>query len=438
VDIFNLIGCTIIAFAYGWKLTLVALFAALPVILAGAIARGRYEKQFESMNAKVFRESSQFSTESIRAFRTVAALTLEDKILHRYRILLDEHVRNAFRRAPIAVLVFALAESVELCAIALTFWYGGQLLAAGEYSVEAFLVVYVAVVLGGQAAGQTLGFVPNLTRATAAANRILSCRGKSEVRGEPWTADNVCIEFHDVGFQYPTRDVPVFRHLSLDINQGAYVAVVGPSGCGKTTIISLLERFYQPSSGDIRIGGIPLAQCPLGAYRQQVALVAQEPTLFAGTVRENLVLGLADEPSDDDIQEATQAAEIHDFITSLPDGYGTELASGTHASLSGGQKQRMCIARALLRKPKLLLLDEATSSLDSESEALVQRAIDRVAASGRVTIVVIAHRLATVQNAQRIVALGEGGNIVEEGSHADLVRQKGAYWSMCKAQALDR
>ncbi|MCJ1400565.1 hypothetical protein MMC11_003771 [Xylographa trunciseda] len=449
VAIFNITGCTIISFYFGWKLTLVAFFAVLPVILAASFMRVRYELQFEAFNAKVFAESSKFAAESIGAFRTVTALTLEDTITKHYRDLLDEHVSKAFKKARLAVLIFALSDSVELCCMALTFWYGGQLLGNHEYDVMQFFIIYIAIVQGGQAAGQFLAFGPNVAQATAAANRILAFRGKPEVvynhhEDKASAADYVLnsegveIEFRDVGFTYPTRDVPVYKHLSFTIARGDYVAFVGPSGCGKTTIISLLERFYNVSSGQILIDGVDMANVPLASYRSSSALVSQEPTLFEGTVRENLVLGLPDGASDEDVEEACKAAEIHDFIVSLPQSYATPLSAGTHVSLSGGQKQRLCIARALLRKPKLLLLDEATSSLDSQSESLVQKAIEKVAKSGKVTIVVVAHRLATVQNAARIVVLGEGGKILEEGTHVDLIQQRGVYRWMCSAQALDR
>jgi ATP-binding cassette subfamily B (MDR/TAP) protein 1 len=458
IAIFNITACVIISFVFGWKLTLVTLFAALPVIFAAAFLRLRYEMQFEAFNAKVFAQSSQFAAESIGAFRTVTALTLEDAIAVRYQNLLTEHVDSAFKKGRLAVLVFALSDSLALCCMALSFWYGGQLLGGHEYDVTQFFVIYIAIVQGGQAAGQFLAFGPNIAQATAASNRILGFRGEPEVRyssgdddknsstGEPgWIGgqagdggQGVEIEFHDIGFQYPTRDVPVYRHLSLTIGRGEYVAFVGPSGCGKTTVINLLERFYNVSSGSILIDSMDIAKVPLAQYRSACALVSQEPTLFEGTVRENLVLGLPGGARDEDVAEACRAAEIHDFITSLSQSYATPLSAGTHASLSGGQKQRLCIARALLRKPRLLLLDEATSSLDSQSESLVQKAIERVAGSGKVTIVVVAHRLATVQNAGRIVVLGEGGRILEEGGHGELVKQRGVYWGMCRAQALDR
>lgn len=453
VAVFNVTGCTIISFVFGWKLTLVTFFAALPVIITASFLRIRYEKHFEAFNAKVFAESSKFAAESIGAFRTVAALTLEDSITTRYRDLLDEHVSKAFKKGRLAVLIFALSDSLELCCMALTFWYGGQLLGNYEYDVMQFFVIYIAIVQGGQAAGQFLAFGPNIAQATAASNRILGFRGEPEVRYNIHTGsenpsssaaslseagEGIQVEFRDVGFTYPTRNIPVYKHLSFTIARGDYVAFVGPSGCGKTTIISLLERFYSISSGLILIDGVDIVNVPLASYRSNCALVSQEPTLFEGTVRDNLVLGLPNATSDEDVEEACRAAEIHDFIISLPQCYATPLSAGTHASLSGGQKQRLCIARALLRKPKLLLLDEATSSLDSQSESLVQKAIEKVAGSGKVTVVVVARRLATVQNARRIVVLGEGGRILEEGRHTDLVRQEGVYWGMCRAQALDR
>ncbi|MCJ1473094.1 hypothetical protein MMC13_001744 [Lambiella insularis] len=452
IAVFNIIACSIISFYFGWKLTLVVFFAALPVIVIASFMRVRYEMQFVAFNAKVFDESSKFAAESIGAFRTVASLVLEDTITSHYRNLLDEHISKAFKKGRLGVLIFALSDSLELCCMALAFWYGGQLLASHEYNPIQYFVVYIAIVQGGQAAGQFLGFGPNVAQATAAANRILAFRGEPEVAYDTYSypesleakaADSVEtggveIEFRDVGFTYPTRNTPVYKHLSFTIARGDYVAFVGPSGCGKTTVISLLERFYHVTSGRILIDGVDMANVPLSSYRSSCALVSQEPTLFEGTVRENLVLGLPHGASDEDVEESCKAAEIHEFITSLPQSYATPLSAGTHASLSGGQKQRLCIARALLRKPKLLLLDEATSSLDSQSESLVQKAIEKVARSGKVTIVVVAHRLATVQNAARIVVLGEGGKVLEEGTHADLVQRRGVYWGMCSAQALDR
>lgn len=445
IAIFNLTGCTIISFVFGWKLSLVIFFASLPVILIAAFFRLRYEMLFMAMNEKVFAESSKFAAEAITSFRTVTALTLEDAISRRYETLLDNHVHDAFMKARFTILVFALSDSLEFCSMALGFWYGGQLLARREYEPMQFLIIYAALVQGAQAAGQFLAVGPNLANATAAANRILAYRQGSEpVSSKKSDNDEKTygckLEFRDVSFQYPTRDVPVYRNLSFTIEPGQYVAFVGPSGCGKTTIISLLERFYNVNTGSILMNDQNITNLPLSHYRALCGLVTQEPTLFDGTVQENLIFGLPSGTATPQsaIDAACKAAEIYDFVTSLPQSFDTHLSAGTHSSLSGGQKQRLCIARALLRNPQLLLLDEATNSLDSVSEGLIQKAIEQLGSSRSLTIIAVAHRLATVQRADRIFVMGEGGVILEDGTHKELIQRKGVYWEMCKAQALDR
>ncbi|CAI6317558.1 unnamed protein product [Periconia digitata] len=445
ISCFSLVGCTIVSFVFGWKLSLVIFFASMPVILVAAYFRMRHEKHFETMNEQVFAESSKFATEAVTSFRTVTALTLEQAITQRYSTLLKNHVREAFLRARLTVLVFALSDSLQFCSIALGFWYGGQLLARREYEPLEFFVIYSALIQGAQAAGQFLAYGPNIANATSAADRIIAYREGSEMithseDDHDREKNQACkLEFRDVSFQYPTRDVPVYNNLSFVIEPGQYVAFVGPSGCGKTTIISLLERFYETNSGSILMNGQNITDLPLSQYRSQCGLVAQEPTLFAGTVKENLILGLpsASTTPQDTIDAACKAAEIYDFIASLPQGFNTQITAGTHSSFSGGQKQRLCIARALLRKSQLLLLDEATNSLDSVSEGLVQTAIERLGGSKSMTIIAVAHRLATVQRADRIFVMGEGGVIVESGNHGELMRKRGVYWEMCKAQALD-
>ena len=456
IAVVNIIGCIALAFAFGWKLTLVAIVAALPIILTAGYYRIHFEIVFEEMNAKVFAESSQFAAEAIGAFRTVTSLTLEEMICDRYSILLDNHVKKAFKKARLTTLIFASSDSIPLLCMALTFWYGGKLLSTYEYSVTQFLAVYVAIIQGSEACGQWSGFGPNMAQASAAANRILSLRiapernNSSQIHTGPFIEENdgPALSFEDVHFKYPTRDVPIFSGLNLTIHKGQFAALVGASGCGKTSIISLLERFYSIQSGRITINGVNISDIDLREYRQQISLVAQEPTLFQGTIRENILLGTPEITSDSDPKRTSEIEEemlikactdasIHAFITSLPEGYSTSVGSRGIA-LSGGQKQRIAIARALIRNPRVLLLDEATSSLDSESEKLVQASFER-AASGR-TMVVVAHRLATVQNADIIFVLGEGGEgkgVIESGSHDELLRKRGVYWQMCESQALE-
>ncbi|KAL2404594.1 ABC multidrug transporter E [Exophiala dermatitidis] len=463
ISIFNITGCVAIAFTFGWKLTVVTFFSAMPVIFIAAFVRIRYELEFEKWNSEVFSHSSQFATEAIGAFRTVTALTMEDSIVRKYSDLLGVQIKKATFKATYAALVFALSDSVELCAMALTFWYGGQLLASREYNPTQFFVIYVAIIQGAQGAGQFLSFSPNISQATAAANRILGLRQQATgtqkaTSSHPGKAlqavakdvGGASIKFTGVTFKYPTRDTPIYRNLSFSMESGQFVAFVGPSGCGKTTVISLLERFYEPLSGTITFNGVDIRDIELSSYRRAVSLVAQEPKLFDGTIRENLVLGLQDpddggkeSASEERIIQACKDAEIHDFIISLPDGYDTALGINTQTSLSGGQKQRLCLARALLRDPSLLLLDEATSSLDSQSEKLVQGAIERLVGQRSMTVVAVAHRLATIRKADVIFVfganeVGHGSRILEHGTHYELVARRGIYWQMCQEQALDR
>ncbi|OTB02343.1 hypothetical protein M426DRAFT_322771 [Hypoxylon sp. CI-4A] len=438
---FTLIGCLVIAFVFGWKLALVATCVTMPLGIAAGYLRVRYELEFEKLNAEVFAESSKFAAEAISAFRTVSALTLEDTICNRYDGLLSHHVVAAYKKSTWRSLVFAFSESVSLGCQALIFWYGGTLLATREYDALSFFVCYIAVIQGAEGAGQGFSFGPNAAQASAAANRILGIRasrnrdlGDENVKIAD-TTGGIKVELKDVHFKYPTRDVSIFKGINITIEKGQFAALVGASGCGKTSIISLLERFYDVQGGQILANGTDITKVNVYDYRKHLSLVAQEATLFQGTLRENILLGVEpNQVTEAELHAAARDASIHDFVTSLPEGYNTEIGS-RGVSLSGGQKQRVAIARALLRKPEILLLDEATSSLDSESEKLVQKAFER-AAAGR-TMIVVAHRLATVQNADVIFVLGEG-KVLEKGSHVELLRKRGVYWNMCQSQALDR
>ncbi|KAK0617933.1 P-loop containing nucleoside triphosphate hydrolase protein [Bombardia bombarda] len=441
IGLFSVVGAIAISFVYGWKLALVALFVTVPLGMLAGYLRNRYELQFNAMNDAVFKESSKFGAESIGAFRTVTALVMEDGICERYERLLKNHSNTAYKKARWTTLIFAFADSMNLACQALIFWYGGQLVASGEYDVVAFLVTYMAVIQGADSAGQCLSFGPNAAQATAGASRILEARGGrmedtvSRAEAVPDTEGGVRIEFEDVHFKYPTRDASIFKGLSLTIQKGQFAALVGASGSGKTSVVSLLERFYEPARGRILFNGRDVTEVNVYEYRKLLSLVAQEPSLFQGTIRENILLGVeAGEVTDEDLYRCCRDANIHDFIVSLPEGYETNIGS-RGVNLSGGQKQRVSIARALIRNPRVLLLDEATSSLDSESEKLVQAAFERVA-KGRTTIAV-AHRLATIQKADIIYVLGEG-KVLEQGSHEELLRKKGVYWHMCHNQALDR
>ncbi|KAI1288222.1 ABC transporter-like protein [Xylaria venustula] len=422
ISILSVIGCLVISFYFGWKLTLVAFSSAMPLALGAGFYRIRVEKQFEMMNLKVFAESAKFATESVGAIRTVTALTLEDTICQRYEELLRSHVKEAFRQARFSTLIFAASDSLPLLAMAFVLWYGGTLLISGEYMTFNY---YIA-------------------EAAAAANRIQEMRVPDQTDipsavlnlGTASDADRgVRVELRDVWFKYPTRNAPVLNGLNMAVEKGQFAAIVGPSGCGKTSIISLLERFYQVTSGQITFAGIDIDNIDLTDYRKAISLVAQEPSLFDGTIRDNIVLGVdADAIRDETLHQVCRDAGIHDFIMSLPDGYNTK-AGIKGILLSGGQRQRISIARALIRDPQLLLLDEATSNLDSETEKMVQAVFERTKKSR--TMIVVAHRLATIQNADVIFVMGDG-QVLETGTHPSLLQKRGIYYSMCQAQALDR
>ncbi|KAK2930929.1 AAA ATPase domain [Fusarium oxysporum f. sp. vasinfectum] len=421
--IFNITGCVIISLVFGWKLGLISMSVALPLMIAGGCWKYKHEVHFDKMNAAVFQESSAFATEAIEAIRTVSSLTMEDSINSRYRDLLDGHVKAANRKAQWTSAIFGFADSVGLGCQALLFWYGGGLLISGEYSMEAFFVCFMAVIQGAEAGSQGFGLAPSAAQVTASANRILDVRQSVHPDRQTYgkhgegikdTDGGVKIELRDVSFKYPTRDVPVFDRLNLTIEKGQYAAFVGASGCGKTTVISLLERFYdlEPGNGAILCNGQDIKDTNVYDYRQLLSLSV----------------------TDDRIHQVCRDAFIHDFIVSLPEGYNTDMGH-KGVSMSGGQKQRIAIARALIRDPKVLLLDEATSALDSESEKVVAAAID-TARSGR-TVISVAHRLSTIQNAD-VIFVFDDGKVIEKGSHTELVNKQGIYWEMVQNQALDQ
>ncbi|KAK8116959.1 ABC transporter family protein [Apiospora kogelbergensis] len=445
ISMLSVAGCLAIAFYFGWKLTAIALSCAMPLALAAGFFRIRCEKSLERDTLAVFAESAKFATESVGAIRTVTALTLEDSIARKYETLLQEHVGRAFRKLRWATIVFAASDALPLLCMAFVLWYGGHLVVNGEYWTFNYLVVYIAVVQGAIGAGQWLSFGPNIAQANVAANRIQAMRVKEKDEDSGISfhqeaardgTEGVRVDLQNVWFRYPTRDVPVLCGLNMAIEKGQFAAIVGPSGCGKTSVISLLERFYDVKSGSIQINGIDIQDIRLRDYRKAISLVAQEPSLFEGSIRENILLGVADEASvsDTELERASREAEMHDFVASLPEGYETKVGI-KGVLLSGGQKQRLSIARALLRRPQLLLLDEATSNLDSETEKLIQGVFERTRRTR--TMIVVAHRLATIQNADVIFVLGDGA-VLERGTHNSLLQKRGVYYSMCQAQALDR
>lgn len=441
----NIVASSTLALVYGWKLGLVVIFGGLPPLLLSGYARIRLETGLDSKSSDRFAESAALANEAVGAIKTVSSLTLESSIIKEYSIILGSLVQRAVPSLFGTLFLYALSQAIEFLIMALGFWYGSRLLSRGEYTIDQFYVIFIGVLFAGQAAAQFFGYTTSITKATTAANYILWLRtlqptireDSFNVHSKP-EGDAGNVSLRNLNFKYTQRPSHVLKDLSLDIKSGHFAAFVGPSGCGKSTMISLLERFYDPTSGSIHFASKPISAYSPRLYRQTVSLVQQEPTLYSGSVRENIALALEDDDptsiSDEVIIAACRQANAFDFIQSLPQGLSTP-CGGRGLQFSGGQKQRIAIARALIRKPKLLLLDEATSALDTNSERIVQRALDQ-AKEGRTTIAV-AHRLSTIKNAD-VVFVFSGGRVAEKGTHAELLARRGRYYDMCMVQGLDQ
>ncbi|KAI4151420.1 MAG: hypothetical protein LQ340_003498 [Diploschistes diacapsis] len=437
----TLIAALAVAVSIGWKLGLVCT-ATIPVVLACGFFRFWILARFEGRSKKAYEKSASYACEATSAIRTVASLTREDDVWEHYHQMLVAQGRKSTVSIAKSSLLYAMSQSATFLAMALGFWYGGTLIGSREYNLFQFYVCFSAVIFGAQSAGTVFSFAPDMGKAKHAAERLKLLFDRKPTI-DTWSTDGEevdhvegTIEFRDVHFRYPTRpEQPVLRGLNLTVKPGQYVALVGASGCGKSTTIQLLERFYDPLSGGVFVDGRDIASYNVNNYRGFLSLVSQEPTLYQGTVKENVLLGVTtDDMPDEAIIRACKDANIYDFIMSLPDGFDTVVGS-KGSMLSGGQKQRLAIARALLRDPKVLLLDEATSALDSESEKVVQAALDK-AAKGRTTIAV-AHRLSTIQNADMIYVFDQG-RIVENGTHGELLDLRGKYFELVNLQSLGR
>ncbi|KAF9649396.1 P-loop containing nucleoside triphosphate hydrolase protein [Thelephora ganbajun] len=440
-SIATIIGGSVIGLVFAWKVSLIGI-ACYPLVISAGYIRLRVVILKDQTNKKAHASSAQLACEAAGSIRTVASLGREEDCCRQYSASLEEPLRRSNTSGLLSNLIYALSQSMGFWVIALIFWYGSILVSRLELQMFNFFVSLMSTVFGAIQAGNVFMFVPDVSSArSAAVNVIELLDSKPDIDAssdEGLIPKEVVghIRFDDIHFRYPTRPgVRVLRGLSLTVEPGSFVAIVGPSGSGKSTTIQLVERFYDPLAGDVYFDDTKITELNVGEYRKHLALVSQEPTLYDGTIKFNVLLGATkpiEEVTQEEIEKVCADANILEFIRSLPDGFETKVG-GKGSQLSGGQKQRIAIARALLRNPKVLLLDEATSALDSQSEKVVQAALD-TAARGRTTIA-IAHRLSTIQNADCIYFITEG-IVSEYGTHEQLLALRGGYYEYVQLQDL--
>jgi ATP-binding cassette, subfamily B (MDR/TAP), member 1 len=378
----------------------------------------------------------------ITSIRTVNAFNGIHKEHKRYGVKLKEAKLFGIKRSFIDGFILGFFELIINAGYGLAFWYGWTLTKKldsngnPEYSVGKILLVFFTILISVFSLGSAAPYLSIISSARAAASEVFKIIDRKPAidsasnEGRKLESLDGNIEFQNIGFHYPSRtEIQVLNGFNITIKSGTTVALVGSSGCGKSTCIQLLQRFYDPIDGDIKINDTNIKDLNLNWMRSQIGVVNQEPILFETTIKENISFGKTG-ATDEEIQLAAKNANAHNFIMKLPLKYETQVGN-RGGQLSGGQKQRIAIARALIKNPKILLLDEATSALDNESESIVQAALDR-ASAGRTTIIV-AHRLSTIRNANVIFAL-ENGKVKEYGSHSELMEKKGLYYNLVITQ----
>ncbi|KAI8146321.1 putative ABC transporter protein [Fennellomyces sp. T-0311] len=431
----------VIAFAHSWALTLIVL-ACVPFTVAATAYESKVEMGYADDVQKASVQSGEVAGEAIKSIRTVASLTKQDYFEDKYAKATERPHKLAQRKAYLASIGYSLGQAISLFTHAVAFYGGVRLIEIEMITFQDMMVVLLAIIITSQNIGRVTTYMSGIAKAKYAALsafEIIERQPKidPDLEGiEPETVHGD-VSYDNVVFRYPTRNVPIFHgDFNLKGMAGKTIALVGPSGCGKSTTIGMLQRWYDPQDGTVNLDNHNTKDYTLANLRSHMALVSQEPVLFDMSIGENICFGVDEsrKVTQEHIENATRAANIHKFITELPDGYDTRVGD-KGSQLSGGQKQRIAIARALIRNPRVLLLDEATSALDSESEKLVQTAIDNVLEEGGRTTITIAHRLSTIQNADQICVIKDG-RVIEQGTHWQLLKLNGAYTELVQQQSL--
>ncbi|XP_028983716.1 ATP-binding cassette, sub-family B (MDR/TAP), member 4 isoform X2 [Betta splendens] len=436
-NVSNMGTAVVISFVYGWELTLLIL-AVVPIMAMAGAAEIKLLTGHAASDKKELEKAGKIATEAIENIRTVASLSREPKFESLYQENLEVPYKNAKKKAHIYGFTYSFSQAMIYFAYAGCFRFGVWLIQQNRIDVQGVFLVISAVLYGAMALGEANSFAPNYAKAKLSASHLMMLLNREPAidnlsqQGDSPSKFDGNVRFESVKFNYPSRpDVPILQGLHLKVKKGETLALVGSSGCGKSTTIQLLERFYDPREGRVMLDDTNAKELNIHWLRSQIGIVSQEPVLFDCTLAENIAYGDNSRTvSMEEIEGAAKSANIHSFIQGLPQKYKTQ-AGDKGTQLSGGQKQRIAIARAILRNPKLLLLDEATSALDTESEKVVQDALDQ-ARKGR-TCIIVAHRLSTIQNADRI-AVFQGGVVVEQGTHQQLLAKKGVYHMLVTTQ----
>ncbi|RZC33786.1 multidrug resistance protein 1, partial [Asbolus verrucosus] len=435
------VASLIMALVMGWELALICL-TSLPVSMIAIGIIGVLTSKLAKKEQDAYGSAGTIAEEVLTSIRTVVAFGGQEKEIDRYDKELEFAKKNNIKRASMTASGFGLLWFFIYGSYALAFWYGVKLILEGrdtpdpDYDAETMVTVFFSVMTGSMNFGISSPYIEAFGVAKAAGSKVFQIIDNipiinlSKGKGEKINNLKGNITFKDVKFHYPSRkDVPILQGLDLEIKAGDSVALVGSSGCGKSTCIQLIQRFYDPVSGEVSIDGKNLKDLDLTWLRSNIGVVGQEPILFGTTIAENIRYG-NQQVTDEDIKKAAIKANAHEFIKALPSGYET-LVGERGAQLSGGQKQRIAIARALIRSPAVLLLDEATSALDTNSEAKVQAALDK--ASQDCTTIIVAHRLSTIRGANKIVVISKG-KVVEQGTHKELMALKNEYYNLVTTQ----